>query len=247
MPYLTLRFGENVLKDFALQSAPVIIGRSPQATIRIDNPAVSHHHARVFLKDDKYYVQDLGSLNGTFLNGAQITEAALREGDSIEIGNHNIRFWLKPSSSQVVSASAGAKAAGPDVPKLEGTMILDTKRRRELADMLAAKTGAAQAPAKKRVGKLVVLRGRTSAREYMLASGISIIGKSENATVKLTGWLAPPIAAMISRKGESYIINPTGKKKMYVNGQPLAGSQELRDGDLLKSGRVQMQFTLVSW
>jgi hypothetical protein len=125
-------------------------------------------------------------------------------------------------------------------------MILDTKRRRELADMLAAKGGAAAAT-KKRVGKLVVLRGKTSAREYVLSSGIAIIGKSENATVKLTGWWAAPIAGMLNRKGEGYVLSPAGKKKMKVNGDLLSAPRELRDGDVLSTGRVQMQFSLVDW
>jgi predicted component of type VI protein secretion system len=252
MPYLTLRFGQSILKDYALRGEPVTIGRSPQATIFIDNPAVSHQHARVMMQDDRYFLQDLGSTNGTFHNGVRVAETLveLREGDTIDVGKHNLRYWLKPSMDAAANpwgtpARTGAPPA--EAPKLEGTMILDTKRRRELADMLAAKGGAAGAATKKRVGKLVVLRGKTSAREYVLSSGIAIIGKSENATVKLMGWFAAPIAGMLNRKGEGYVLSPAGKKKMKVNGDAVTTPRELRDGDVLSAGRVQMQFTLVDW
>jgi pSer/pThr/pTyr-binding forkhead associated (FHA) protein len=62
MPKLSLQFGTAVLKEYALRAQEVTIGRSPQASIIIDNPAVSYSHARIFWQDGVYYVQDLGSL-----------------------------------------------------------------------------------------------------------------------------------------------------------------------------------------
>jgi len=64
--------------------------------------------------------------------------------------------------------------------------------------------------------------------------------------VRLKGWFAPKVAAIINKQGESYFVSPMAKKA-FVNGQPVTGRQELKDGDVLTLGRVHMQFNLVAW
>jgi pSer/pThr/pTyr-binding forkhead associated (FHA) protein len=245
MAKLSLQFGTAVLREYALQAQEVTIGRSPQSSIVIDNPAVSYNHAKVFWQDGVYYVKDLGSLNGTFLNGNRITQAPLSFGDTVAVGKHTIRF-LQDRPGEGVAEVVAAPRPGAGVAKLEGTMILDTKLRRDVQQRIAASGAAAQAPEAKKVGKLTVLQGKTTAKEYVLASGTSIVGKSEGAAVRLKGWFAPTVAAIINKQGESYFVSPTSKKA-FINGQPVTGRQELKDGDVLTLGRVHMQFNLVAW
>jgi hypothetical protein len=73
-----------------------------------------------------------------------------------------------------------------------------------------------------------------------------LVGKTEAATIRLTGWFAPKTCAIINKRGESYFVTPTGKP-VAVNGQPLTTRHELKDGDIISAGRVQMRFTLVTW
>src|SRR5271157_3532745 len=108
MPILRLCFGDSVLKEFPMGGEPATIGRSPQEDLYIDNPAVSFHHARVFSQAGVYYVEDLGSLNGTFLNGNRITQAPLTYGDVITVGKHTVRF-----SRDVAGAQPQAPAPPP--------------------------------------------------------------------------------------------------------------------------------------
>jgi len=247
MPKLSLQFGTTVLKEYALRAEEVTIGRSPQSSIVIDNPAVSHNHAKIFWRDGVYQVQDLGSLNGTFLNGNRITHAPLSPGDTIAVGKHTIRFLLERPGEGAEPAAAAAPARGAGVAKLEGTMILDTKLRREIQQRMAAPGAAAAKVAEaKKVGKLIVLQGKTTAKEYVLVSPTSIVGKSEGAAVRLKGWFAPKVAAIINKQGENYFVSPMAKKA-FVNGQPVTGRQELKDGDVLTLGKVHMQFNLVAW
>jgi hypothetical protein len=73
-------------------TGPVVIGRSPGADIVIADDFVSGRHARVSLAGDDAVVEDLGSTNGTILNGQQLPEpTALRPGDTIDIGGVRLR------------------------------------------------------------------------------------------------------------------------------------------------------------
>jgi pSer/pThr/pTyr-binding forkhead associated (FHA) protein len=246
MPKLSLQFGTSVLKEYSLRAQEVTIGRAPQSSIVIDNPAVSYNHAKIFWQDGVYHVQDLGSLNGTFLNGNRITQAPLSVGDTVAVGKHTIRFLQERPGEGAAEVAAAPPRPGAGVAKLDGTMILDTKLRREVQQRMAAAGAAPQAPEAKKVGKLTVLQGKTTAKEYVLASGTSIVGKSEGAAVRLKGWFAPKLAAIINKQGESYFVSPMAKKA-FVNGQPVTGRQELKDGDVLTLGKVHMQFNLVAW
>ncbi len=64
------------------------MGRAPGCTIVVDDTYVSQLHARVFRRDDGWFVEDIGSTNGTFLNGSQLGAAQrLGRGDRIQLGN----------------------------------------------------------------------------------------------------------------------------------------------------------------
>jgi pSer/pThr/pTyr-binding forkhead associated (FHA) protein len=66
----------------------VTIGRSPQMDIQIDDPFASGRHARIYERDGFFYVADMGSTNGTFLNGERLaSEEQLRAEDRIRIGD----------------------------------------------------------------------------------------------------------------------------------------------------------------
>ena len=247
MPILKLSFGNSVLRELPISTEPVSIGRSPQADIFIDNPAVSFHHARVFSQGGIYYVQDLTSLNGTFLNGVRISQAPLSHGDAITVGKHTVRFSMdRPGETPQILPSHPGPEAQDSAPKLEGTMILDTKMRREMQERLAMGQGAASSARAARVGKLTVLKGKTVEKELLLTSQTSMVGKSEGCAVKLKGWFAPKIGAIINKHDETYFVSPAAKEA-FINGQPLTAKTELKDGDLVRVGKVEMQFTLVAW
>lgn len=70
----------------------MLLGRDPKAQVIIGEREVSGQHARLTQVGEKFYIEDLGSRNGTWLNGARIQRQALSEGDEIMIGRTYLRF-----------------------------------------------------------------------------------------------------------------------------------------------------------
>ena len=69
------------------------MGRSDSAEIRVDDPFASSAHARIFSRGDFMYVEDMGSTNGTYLNGRQLrTAERLKVGDLVRIGDSEYRY-----------------------------------------------------------------------------------------------------------------------------------------------------------
>ena len=76
--------GPSTGKTFALEGDEIFIGREPSNTLQIDSPGVSRKHARLNLKNQQHWLEDLGSSNGTFINGERISDPRpLQNGDFI--------------------------------------------------------------------------------------------------------------------------------------------------------------------
>ena len=75
-------------------SDPVAIGRNPDSDILLEDPEVSRQHAEVRREEGVFVLVDLGSVNGTRVNGAGVDERTLQDGDVITIGGATIRFEL---------------------------------------------------------------------------------------------------------------------------------------------------------
>jgi FHA domain/zinc-ribbon domain len=68
------------------------IGRSPDCEIFLDDVTVSRNHAVLIQRDGKFFVEDQGSLNGTFINRHRIESAPLEEGDELQVGKYRMTF-----------------------------------------------------------------------------------------------------------------------------------------------------------
>ncbi|MBN1103404.1 MAG: SpoIIE family protein phosphatase [Deltaproteobacteria bacterium] len=85
---------------FEIGGETTTLGRSPDNDIRIEDPSVSRRHARILRKDGGFFIEDLGSSNGTWVNGRLMTsgtEAKMREGLPVAIGNTILSLVRKPS------------------------------------------------------------------------------------------------------------------------------------------------------
>jgi hypothetical protein len=240
MSKLVLKFENSVLKELSVGTKEVSIGRSPDNGLVIDNPAVSHYHARVFNEEGRLMLEDFGSMNGTFVNGQRVKMVTLKPGDSVGIGKHTI---VVTDSREVRASSLDHDQLKPAAPKINETVMLDTKERREFLQKVAAVGESAQvAPSRLKIPTLVVLEGRTDQREYTLNDKLTVIGKSAMATVKLRGWFAPKAAAQINRREDNSYYIGAADKIPSVNGHPVRHPTKLASGDIIEVAGIQLEF-----
>lgn len=236
MAKLYLKFESAVLKEVALSEGAVTIGRLPDNTVQIDNLAVSGHHCRIFWEADHYVVEDNNSLNGTYVNNQRVNKATLKDDDQVLIGKHILHY--KESASAPAPAPAAA-ASQSVMAGMEKTMMFSSKQKKDLDP-----TGTAAAPARERIGVLTVLEGKTDESKYTLTSKLTVIGKSDMASIKLKGWFAPKVAANLMKRDAKYIIAAADKDaKISVNGEALSGQHELAEGDMIDVAGTKFQFT----
>jgi serine/threonine protein kinase len=84
-------------KPLRLSGPTTTVGRASECDVVIKAAEVSKHHCRILLAPDGVVVEDLGSSNGTFVNGKQIERAALQDGDDLDIGGHVFRMRIRPA------------------------------------------------------------------------------------------------------------------------------------------------------
>jgi diguanylate cyclase (GGDEF)-like protein len=85
-------YGPELGRRIQLGAAPFQIGRSTRNDLPLDQESVSRHHARIAFDGSLYWIQDLNSTNGTFVNDEPIHEQPLRDGDQVRIGRSILKF-----------------------------------------------------------------------------------------------------------------------------------------------------------
>ncbi len=265
MAKLFLKFQERVLREVVPTGNIITIGRQPDNLLCIDNPAVSGHHAKVYWEDDRYVVEDLESFNGTYLNNERIAKRELRDGDVVLIGKHTVHFRTEANEhipaawsrvdDRAVNWQRMVEENQP--PQLDHTMVLDTKRVREMLgkkhSVVSHQTGVqtlgltatpSSRNGERRIGTLTISAGRTDRRRYLLLSKLVVIGRSQMATVRLRRWFAPQTAASIHHREDGYFLAAAGKKtKIRVNGAKMTGAQQtLNPGDVIEVAGITATF-----
>jgi pSer/pThr/pTyr-binding forkhead associated (FHA) protein len=114
---LVLLTQDGKRKDFHLPSSVTVIGRRQDCDLCIPLMNVSRRHCEINQDEGKLRLRDLGSRNGTFVNGAKVKESELNDGDQIAIGPLEFKINLKSSSDNETSKE---KKISTDFLKKEG-------------------------------------------------------------------------------------------------------------------------------
>jgi hypothetical protein len=244
MPTLVVKFEDSVLQKVSTKGGIVSIGRGPDNAIPIDNLAVSNHHAQIRSEQGRLVIEDLDSLNGTFVNDQRVKRSTLKAGDVVTVGKHVIYIDESDSAEAAVRSANKPAAAAMQAPRVDETFVLDTEQRRRMMQQIAATGERSQiAPSRVRLATLVRIQGPLNEQEFPLTGKLTVIGKSEMATVRLRGWFKPKVAAQINRRDDGYYLG-RGDKIPSVNGSPIWGPTLLVDGDLIEVCGVQLKFTI---
>ena len=116
---IELKYQGKILTTFETENEQISIGRNVKNDLHIDNPAVSSTHAMVKKVMNTYFIEDLESTNGTFVNEKKIDKYELLDGDVVIIGKHGLKFHYIGHSGQ-------------NQTNFDKTVILDTRKQKEL-------------------------------------------------------------------------------------------------------------------
>lgn len=229
MAKILLRFRGEILQEIDMDKDIISIGRKVDNHIVIDNQAVSSHHAIIEKQGDQLFVEDLKSLNGTYLNGRAVKRSEIFNGDVIVIGIHSLEIQLDKDRFDEAK-----NAAGRGRSMFETVVITPEQRRRIL---LAASSTTPDV-----LGGFVVIKGPGGPRDYLIRDKVANIGREKGSVIRLKGLFAPRRAALVNRRKEGYFITPTRSKTVKVNGNVIEQRHDLKDGDIVDIGRLKLQF-----
>ena len=227
MAKIQIKFKDAVIKEAPITQTMLTIGRKPGNDVVIDNQAISGSHARIVEENQTFFIEDLNSLNGTFLNGQKITKYALKHGDIILIGNHTIEFISdKPQDADAAKPAMRGRS-------MSETMVISPTDQQKI---LAATEKVDV------LGGFLIIEGSTEKKDYLMKDRITTIGKDDAALIRLKGFFAPKVAALVNRRKEGYFITPSSGKDLKVNDQKISQRCDLKDGDMVEVGDLKMQF-----
>src|SRR5689334_9340120 len=256
MAKLILSVDGQVLKEFNLSKERTLIGRKAHNDIQIDNLAVSGEHAAIITILNDSFIEDLGSTNGTMVNGKPIKKHFLQNNDVVEIGKHKLKYFNDAPTAATAAdfektmiIRNPAKAAPPP-PKADmgdtQTNLKALAPERPAAPPPAAATDTAPpaprptpapAPAAAPAGGLKeaaiqVLSGAAAGRTLDLTKNLTTIGKP-----------GLQVAVITKRPNGYFITHVEGATYPTLNGASLgAQARALSDHDLIEIAGVKMEF-----
>jgi len=223
---LVLTLNQSVLGDFSLSKERLLIGRKPENDIQVDNLAVSGQHAAIITILNDSFLEDLDSTNGTFVNGKLVKKHALKHGDVITIGKHELKYVndeattddqdfektmiIRPGMASHAAAAAKAEQTAPPTPVGVSSQLADTEMP---------------------LGKIQVLSGPGAGKELELKKVLITLGR-------------PGVqVAVITRRPQGYFITHVEGKHPLVNGDTIgAQAHALKDHDVVELAGVKMEF-----
>lgn len=234
MAKLVLSLNGVVQGEYQLDKERLTIGRKADNDIPIDNLAVSGKHALVITILDDSFLEDLGSTNGSYVNGKLIKKHALKDGDVIAIGKHEMKYINELATA--------------DDDEFEKTMIIKpgSASAAVAAAQAAEKAVASAAPAAPAapspgvgmpLGRLTVLNGPIAGKELELTKALITLGKPGTQV------------SVISRRPQGYFLthiesDGDGKRYPTVNGEPIGPkAYQLKDSDLIELAGIKMEFS----
>lgn len=236
MAKLILKFKDATLQEIPITKPTITIGRVDKNDIKIENLAVSRQHAKIIEDGNRYIIEDLNSLNGTFVNEKRVMKGILRNKDEILVGKHTLVFMDEEEKPIEMRRDI-------DISLAERTVILDTKKQRELISQPEAQTPTLEEKPSELEGGISIIWGGVGQKGIRLTKRLTVGGKGDGADIRIKGFFVGKVAFIVSKRPNGFFITHSGgRSKTRVNGVEVEGQQELTDGDIIDIGSTRMQF-----
>lgn len=260
MAKLILSLEGSVIREVPLDKERIMIGRKPSNEIQIENLAVSGEHACIVTILNDSFLEDMGSTNGTLVNGNPIKKHILQNNDVIEIGKYKLKYIaeapahapaedfektmiLRPSAKPAAApkpVSEPAPVAKPStppptpksMPPATAPAAAPTPTPKPAAPQVAPAAAAAKPGEPHALAAVQILSGPSAGRELDLVKNLTTLGK-------------PGLqVAVITRRPQGYFITHVeGAKFPIINGKMIdAQAQPLHDHDVIELAGVKMEF-----
>lgn len=239
---LVLSLDGTTLGEYPLSKERILIGRKPHNDIQIDNLAVSSEHAAVITILSDSFMEDLGSTNGTLVNGQMVKKHFLQNGDVIELGKHKLKYLNDVPSATTAEdfektmvmrrPSSGAPPPEVEIPIGGDTMSgrpaftgTSTQRPAPVAPAAPAPTGAGNA-------SVQILNGGSAGRVMELTKTLTTLGKP-----------GVQVAVITKRPTGYFITHVEGANFPVLNGVNISGqAHPLADHDIIEIAGIKMEF-----
>lgn len=228
MSFLQVYFNGELQFTAPLQSRGTTIGRADNNDLVIDNPGISGHHAVIERVGSEFYLKDINSTNGVYLNGRRISREQLRYGDEITLFKHKLKLIAVDLSME---PGAGETNSKPGFISQDQTMEVN-----------GAQLQAIMQHQQSHAPYLMQTGGKQPGHKWVLSRPHFAIGKSSICDLRVAGWFSPKLIAKITRQSDGYYLIPEKKGRISLNGHPLNQRTKLRNLDKLQIRDIALTY-----
>jgi ABC-type multidrug transport system ATPase subunit/pSer/pThr/pTyr-binding forkhead associated (FHA) protein len=228
---LTMTEGPTAGEIYPIEQDEVVLGRESGVDILIDSPGISRRHARIFVENDQYTLEDLGSSNGTFLNGERLRgRLGLKHGDEIRLGR-TVALIYEAEQPQVDATMLDGQQFQGSATVIEGAPTPMG------ATLVGEEPGPLQKPAP--IQLVVAVAGET-VNTYTLSQDKITIGRGEDNLININSRIVSRHHAYLERVKTGYqiVVLPEASNPMLFQGRPLEAPHPLHHGDILRIGSL---------
>ena len=248
---LVIKEGPSAGKTYPLEGDEILIGREPASTLQIDSPSVSRKHARLTFQNHQYLLEDLGSSNGTFVNGERISKSwSLKNGDMISFGRMiqlEYQAALPPVSATLIEG---------ELPLVGGTIIEEALHQPQapiqpppapsseiplpLEPQMTMIGQDVPVPQKITPPQLIVAIAGQELKTYDLSKSKVTIGRADDNEIVIDSRIVSRHHANLDRLDDGYLLTvlPEAANPVLFDGRSLTASHPLHHGDILRIGSL---------
>lgn len=218
MPKLIITMDGAVVREHIIDSDSISIGRKAGNDIQLNDLTVSGRHALLTTLGEHTYVDDLGSTNGTLLNGKRVNKSQLKHGDVIQVGTHQFTYFSEEEATYEPTMFIKAE--------FEPTKVIDTRSSND--------SGARGAP----LGAVKVTNGPLANKVLELRKPFNTLGFNGKKMAMIsrnpTGYILSALKGIRLRRNSDVPI---------INGEPLgAEPKPLKDHDIIDIAGTVIEF-----